>query len=103
MPLQLTLATLRFGPRKDLSVLFIHAPFRDAESVAKLWRVTRNVPGLEVLSTEEVVAYDVLKYSWVVIERDAIEALAGDGWFEAVDKAFDTENVEMIEDAPAQA
>lgn len=60
---------------------------------------------MEVLSTEEVVAYDILKYSWVVIERGAIEALAGPGWFDAVNEAYGLEapeEVPAIESAPTQ-
>lgn len=79
---------------------------RDAEGVANLWRVTRNVPGIEILSTDEIVAYDILKYSWVVIERGAVEALAGPGWFDAVNEAYgldDPEEVQAIETTPTQA
>lgn len=103
---QLTSATQRFGPKNGLNILFIHSPLRDAEGVANLWRVTRNVPGIEILSTDEIVAYDILKYSWVVIERGAVEALAGPGWFDAVNEAYGLdapEEVQAIETTPTQA
>lgn len=79
---------------------------REAEGVANLWRVTRNVPGIEVLSTDDLLVYDVLKYSWVVIERGAIEDLAGPGWFDAVNEAYGLEapeEVQSIETTPTQA
>lgn len=79
---------------------------REAEGVANLWRVTRNVPGIEVLSTDDLLVYDVLKYSWVVIERGAIEDLAGPGWFDAVNEAYGLEapeEVQSIETTTTQA
>lgn len=76
---------------------------REPEGVANLWRVVRNVPGIEVLSTDEVVAYDILKYSWVIMERGAVEDLAGPGWFDAVNEAYGLEapgEVQSIETTP---
>ncbi|EJT50748.1 hypothetical protein A1Q1_08123 [Trichosporon asahii var. asahii CBS 2479] len=96
----------RFGPKDGLNILFVHSPMREAEGVANLWRVTRNVPGIEVLSTDDLLVYDVLKYSWVVIERGAIEDLAGPGWFDAVNEAYGLEapeEVQSIETTPTQA
>ncbi|TXT07276.1 hypothetical protein VHUM_03446 [Vanrija humicola] len=71
--------TLRFGPSKDVSILFIHSPFKPADEVNEFWRVVRNIPGVELLPTDEVVAYDVLKYRWVVLEAGAVDALSGSG------------------------
>lgn len=67
----------RFGPRPDLSILFIHAPTKDIDQAAEFWRVVRNHPGIDMMATDEVAVYDLLKYRWVVLEAPAVEAFAG--------------------------
>lgn len=85
--------TLRFGPQKDVSVLFVHSPFKPAEDVNEFWRVVRNIPGIELLPTDELVAYDILKYRWVVLEAGAVDALNGD----RIEFEFEPEVVEEFE------
>ncbi|ORY27173.1 ribosomal protein L4/L1 family-domain-containing protein [Naematelia encephala] len=66
----------RFGKsKKDLSVLFLHAPSKPDIEVWNFGRVIRNIPGIDMLSTDEVQVYHVLKYRWLVVEGDAIDAL----------------------------
>ncbi|OXH37803.1 50S ribosomal protein L4 [Cryptococcus neoformans] len=68
----------RFGPAKDLSVLFLYSPFKPSDEIADFVRVTRNIPGVEVLSTEEVQVYDILKYRWLVMEGEAVDWFGDD-------------------------
>ncbi|BEJ14468.1 hypothetical protein CspHIS471_0402350 [Cutaneotrichosporon sp. HIS471] len=67
----------RFGPRPDLSILFVHAPSKDKKDVAEFWRTVRNHPGIDMMSTDEIVVYDLLKYRWVVLEADVVDVFAG--------------------------
>ncbi|WOO84442.1 50S ribosomal protein L4 [Vanrija pseudolonga] len=85
--------TLRFGPPKDISVLFVHSPFKPTDEVNEFWRVVRNIPGIELLPTDEVVAYDILKYRWVVLEAGAVDALSGD----SLEFEFEAPEVEELE------
>ncbi|KAE8537986.1 50S ribosomal protein L4 [Cryptococcus gattii VGV] len=80
----------RFGPVKDLSVLFLYSPFKPSDEIADFIRVTRNIPGVEVLSTEEVQVYDILKYRWLVMEGEAVD------WFG--DDVFGVDGFEGFED-----
>ncbi|AAW41556.1 ribosomal protein L4, putative [Cryptococcus deneoformans JEC21] len=80
----------RFGPAKDLSVLFLYSPFKPSDEIADFVRVTRNIPGVEVLSTEEVQVYDILKYRWLVMEGEAVD------WFG--DDVFGVDGFEGYED-----
>ncbi|XAO23999.1 50S ribosomal protein L4 [Cryptococcus bacillisporus CA1280] len=80
----------RFGPAKDLSVLFLYSPFKPSDEIADFIRVTRNIPGVEVLSTEEVQVYDILKYRWLVMEGGAVD------WFG--DDVFGVDGFEGFED-----
>jgi large subunit ribosomal protein L4 len=72
----------RFGTAEDLSVLFLHAPAFTEEEVSRLetfTRVVRNLPGVEVLGTDEVTVWHVLKYRWIVMEGAAVDAVSEEG------------------------
>ena len=72
----------RFGRRKtrsrkgeDLSILFVHPPDKPAEELWFFARTVRNIPGVEILSTDELEVYHVLKYRWLVMEGAAVDAI----------------------------
>ncbi|KAK8869761.1 50S ribosomal protein L4 [Kwoniella newhampshirensis] len=67
----------RFGRVEDLSILFLYSPNKSHEEIDAFHRVVRNIPGLEVMSTDEVEVYHVLKYKWLVLEGGAVDALSG--------------------------
>ncbi|WWD15964.1 50S ribosomal protein L4 [Kwoniella shandongensis] len=67
----------RFGRVEDLSILFLFSPNKPHEEIDAFHRVVRNVPGIEVMSTDEVQVYHVLKYKWLVLEGGAVDALSG--------------------------
>ena len=67
----------RFGPVGGLSILFVHSPFTPSEHLESFHRTTRNLPGIEVLSLEDMQVWHILKYKWLVIEGSAIDVLAG--------------------------
>lgn len=103
---------VRFGGKKDLSILFVHAPFRE-DALEDFYLKVRNVEGIDMLPSDEVEAYHILKHKWVVLEADAVEAFAGaevfveDAEFEAeVEKALraelELEGVEGIDGAEVQ-
>ncbi|KAL1406868.1 54S ribosomal protein yml6, mitochondrial [Vanrija albida] len=93
--------TLRFGPGDNISILFLHAPFKPEDEVFEFWRTVRNIPGVEMLPTDEVVAYDILKYRWLVLEAGAVDALSGDSLEFEFEPEF--EGVELDEEQIAQA
>lgn len=80
----------RFGPRDNLSILFIHGPNKPENEIEEFWRTVRNSKNIEVISTEDVVTYDILKYRWIVLEAGAVDA-------------FSTEFIEYEFDGPAIA
>jgi hypothetical protein len=97
----------RFGPKKDLSILFLYNPAKPAAQVDAFWRTIRNIPNVELLATDEVVAYDVLNYRWTILEASAVDALAadeGEGEFDFdFDPAFEAQFAQQLEAAEAQA
>lgn len=94
----------RFGPVKDLSVLFLYSPFKPSDEIADFIRVTRNIPGVEVLSTEEVQVYDILKYRWLVMEGEAVDWFANDVFgVDGFEGFEDTDGVEAVDLAREEA
>lgn len=65
----------RFGKPDGLSILFVHPPKKTAESLWPFARVVRNIPGIEILTTDQLQVYHVLKYKWLVIEGSAVDAI----------------------------
>lgn len=94
----------RFGPVKDLSVLFLYSPFKPSDEIADFIRVTRNIPGVEVLSTEEVQVYDILKYRWLVMEGEAVDWFGNDVFgVDGFEGFEDTDGVEAVDLAREEA
>ncbi|WVQ70009.1 50S ribosomal protein L4 [Kwoniella botswanensis] len=68
----------KFGPSKDLSILFVYSPEKlHDEGLWNFHKSIRNIPGLELISTDELQVYHVLKYKWLVMEGTAIDAISG--------------------------
>ncbi|WVW83016.1 50S ribosomal protein L4 [Kwoniella bestiolae CBS 10118] len=68
----------KFGTSKDLSILFVYSPDKlHNEGLWNFHRSIRNIPGVELVSTDELQVYHVLKYKWLVMEGGAIDALSG--------------------------
>ena len=65
----------RFGPNKELSILFVHPPEKTAESIWPFARVIRNIPGVEIMSTDQVEVYYILKFKWLIMEGGAVDAI----------------------------
>ncbi len=65
----------RFGRDSELSILFVHPPEKSADSLWPFARVIRNIPGVEIMSTNEVQVYHVLKFKWLVMEGSAVDAI----------------------------
>ncbi|KIR77009.1 50S ribosomal protein L4 [Cryptococcus gattii EJB2] len=94
----------RFGPAKDLSVLFLYSPFKPSDEIADFIRVTRNIQGVEVLSTEEVQVYDILKYRWLVMEGEAVDWFGDDVFGVDGFEGFEgTDGVEAVDLAREEA
>lgn len=71
----------RFGPKDDLSILFVHATPYDQEAATKLeqfYRKIRNLPKVDMIAAEDLVTYDILKYRWLVLEQTAVDALSAE-------------------------
>lgn len=85
----------RFGPKSKLSILFVHPPSKSPESLWPFARVIRNIPGVEILSTDEIEVYHVLKYRWLVMEGSAIDAVASK--FASVDQAVKKAATPVVE------
>ena len=62
--------------QKDLSILFLHPPTKSAGEIWDFARPLRNIPGVEIMSTDQVEVYHVLHYKWVVMEAGCIDAIA---------------------------
>lgn len=96
----------RFGPKTNMSILFLYSPLRTNEDeLFNFSRIIRNIPNVELLSTDEVVAYDILKYRWVVLETSAVDALSMDDMvfdFDAADAAFTEQLDAQINAAEAE-
>ncbi len=65
----------RFGRSQQLSILFLHPPDKSPKLLWPFARVVRNIPGIEILSTDEVEVYHILKYKWLVLEGAAVDAI----------------------------
>lgn len=72
----------KFGPASDLSILFVYGPSVSRDGVAakelddKMYRFVRNMPGVDVLSVEDLQAYEVLRRKWTVLDASSVEYLA---------------------------
>jgi len=64
---------VKFGPAKDLSILFVHGPYSETR---KFNLAVRNFPGIDVISVEDLAAYDVLKRKWTIMDVESLEYLA---------------------------
>lgn len=76
----------RFGTAKDVSILFVHAPIftpEQEERIAHFERVTRNIPGIELMSTDDLTVWHMLKYEWLVMDTAAVDAVSSPEWLEA--------------------
>ncbi|OCF41299.1 50S ribosomal protein L4 [Kwoniella heveanensis CBS 569] len=92
----------RFGTPEDLSVLFLHSPAKSPEQLLEFHRVVRNIPGIELMSTDEVEAYHVLKYKWLVMEGGAVDAFSGvEAWEEGADHLHEVEPTEQPQSVAA--
>ncbi|WVR05178.1 50S ribosomal protein L4 [Kwoniella sp. DSM 27419] len=67
----------RFGPPDDLSILFVYSPAKPPKDIMEFHRVIRNIPGIELMSTDDVQVYHILKYKWLVMEGEAVDAFSG--------------------------
>ncbi|WRT67208.1 50S ribosomal protein L4 [Kwoniella shivajii] len=67
----------RFGSSKDLSILFVYSPNKSYEEITSFHKTIRNIPGIELMSTDELEVYHILKYKWLVMEGGAVDALSG--------------------------
>lgn len=65
-----------FGPRNNLSVLFLYPPTKTAAEIWDFARPLRNIPGVEIMSTDEVEVYHMLKFRWLVMEGGCVDAIA---------------------------
>lgn len=59
-----------------LSILFLYPPTKPATEIWDFARPLRNIPGVEIMSTDEVETYHLLQYRWVVMEADCVDALS---------------------------
>ena len=64
-----------FGGREDLSVLFLYPPGKTAAEIWDFARPLRNIPGVEIMSTDEVEVYHMLKFRWLVMEGGCVDAI----------------------------
>ena len=72
----ITIRSPGFGQRENLSILFLHPPTKSAREVWDFARVVRNIPGVEIMSTDDVEVYHILKFKWLVLEGGAIDSIA---------------------------
>ncbi|EIW69443.1 hypothetical protein TREMEDRAFT_71627 [Tremella mesenterica DSM 1558] len=63
--------TERFGPRKELSILFVH--HGQTKQVATFERAVRNLPGVEVMSIDDVQVYHIIKFKWLIMDKAAVD------------------------------
>ncbi|ORX39948.1 ribosomal protein L4/L1 family-domain-containing protein [Kockovaella imperatae] len=61
---------------KALSILFVYPHTKPASDVKSFALPLRNVPGVEIMSTDEVQVYHILKHRWLVLEAGAVDILA---------------------------
>lgn len=59
-----------------LSILFLYPPTKPATEIWDFARPLRNIPGVEIMSTDEVEVFHLLQYHWVVMEADCVDALS---------------------------
>jgi ribosomal protein L4 len=78
---------VKFGHAKDLSILFVHGPYAQTK---KFNLAVRNFPGIDVISVEDLAAYDVLKRKWTIMDVESLEYLA--------ERSGDLELLEMEEE-----
>lgn len=62
-------------PEKWHSILFLHAPDIYADKLWAFGRVLRNIPGVEIMSTDEVHVWHLLKYRWLIIDGVGLDAM----------------------------
>lgn len=62
--------------RGKLSILFLYPPTKPATEIWDFARPLRNIPGVEIMSTDEVEAYHLLQFHWVVMEAECVDAIA---------------------------
>lgn len=67
---------IKFGPRDDLSITFVHGPATEITTLEKIDRCLRNIPGIDILPVEDLAAYEVLRRKWTVMDVSAVEWLA---------------------------
>lgn len=96
----------RFGNPKSISLLLLHSPFKSADEIAELQRVTRNLPGVLLMDVSEAGVWEILKYHWVVMEAEAVDALAaglGTAWSALQDEGLALAEAEAFAGEQAQA
>jgi hypothetical protein len=89
----------KFGTAKKLSILFVYPPTKPANEVWAFARCLRNIPGVEIMSTDEVEVYHILKYKWLVLEGGAVDYLSsmkgmGSNYEDEGELGLDMENEE---------
>ena len=72
---QLTVGFDGSSTKTDLSILFVYPHTKPAAEVQAFARPLRNLPGVEIMSTDEVQVYHMLKYRWLVLEAGAVDIL----------------------------
>ena len=72
----ITVKSQGFGGPKDLSILFLYPPTKSAREIWDFARVVRNIPGVEIMSTDDVEVYHILKFKWLVLEGGAVDSIA---------------------------
>ncbi|GHJ84333.1 hypothetical protein NliqN6_0735 [Naganishia liquefaciens] len=83
---------IKFGPRDDLSITFVHGPATEIATLEKIDRCLRNIPGIDILPVEDLAAYEVLLRKWIVMDVSAVEWLAARaGQSELLDSAESVE------------
>ena len=65
------------NPNRDpVSVLFVYPHTKSVDEVKRFAIPLRNIPGVEVMSTDEVQVYHILKHRWLVLEAGAVDVLS---------------------------
>ena len=91
-----------FGPRDGLSVLFLYPPGKTAAEIWDFARPLRNIPGVEIMSTDEVEVYHMLKFRWLVMEGGCVDAIAKQAGQAPIVSEMDLANAESEAESDAR-
>lgn len=84
--------------KRDLSILFIYPHTKPAADIKAFALPLRNLPGVEVMSTDEVQVYHILKHRWLVLEAGAVDILSlqkGQPQLDELDPEWTDEQLEV--------